>query len=165
MIKTIKPQIFGAIVLSVINLLLISIIVAGLTGLLHPQPMMYILWFILFLFMFLLLLNYLKTKVIIDDQMITYSRLLKKNSLQYQNIIKVESHAKGQAGQHGVYGKYETVLYSEAESVSIPIKIFSRKDLKELATLLLSKCSQATIDEQTRLMTEGKMPSIFFKYQ
>ena len=107
----------------------------------------------------------LTIRIIIDEHSITYVTLFGKKTMLLNEVIKIDSYAKGKPTIHGMHGKYETVLYSHHDKIVIRIKLFSRKNVKELAITLINKCKTAEIDAQTRMMAQGKMPSIFFKYQ
>jgi hypothetical protein len=125
----------------------------------------YLMTIAFFLFLVGLLINYLRTRIILDEYSISYVTLFRKKTMTYGEIIRIDTYAKGQPSAQGMHGTYETILHSHQDKITIRIKLFSRKNLKELAATLIHKCKQAEIDEQTKMMSDGKMPSIFFKYQ
>jgi len=110
-----------------------------------------------------MLINYSKTKIIVEDFSLIYETLFKRKMVSFDQIIKIETSAniEGISHQGQVRAKYALILYSHKEKIDIRIKTFSRKNLTELARLIIAKCPTAEIDVQTHKMAEGKMPSAF----
>jgi len=119
----------------------------------------------LFAIVFIILLaNYLITSIIIEDSRITYKNLYGSKTMNFAEVTRVESKARiDSINLHGVHAKYTTTLFSSSGKIEIPIKSFSRKDLAELALILMIRCTKAMIDDTTQQMAQGKMPSAFFK--
>lgn len=131
----------------------------------HATMQVYLLSSLPALFAVALLIYCSTIRIVIDKYSITYVTLFTTKTMTFSDVIKIDSYARSRPTIHGIHGKYETVLYSHVDKMIIRIKLFSRKNVKELAVVLVDKCKTAEIDVQTRMMTQGKMPSIFFKYQ
>jgi hypothetical protein len=83
-----------------------------------------------------------------------------KRDLKWQDIGRVTTIAQVQGGK----GKYETAIYSNNPSkkdIKINIKLFGKKDLMAFANTMITHAKHATIDEVTKKMAAGRMPSIF----
>ena len=115
-----------------------------------------------------LLWNYVARKIIVDELGITHRSLFNTASFSFGEVTKIETKAKLESvhvTSGSLHVRYDLILHSYDKRMTIPIKSFSRKSLKELATLLVIRCVSADIDNGTYLMTKGKMPSVFFKHQ
>jgi hypothetical protein len=84
----------------------------------------------------------------------------RQSGLFWPEITEVSTRAE----LSGSRGKYETILRSNTPSkkeIRINIKLFGKRDLVEFATMILGEARGATVDETTRAMAQGTMPSMF----
>jgi hypothetical protein len=85
-------------------------------------------------------------------------------SLMWHEIQAVTTSAELQATNKGLSGKYLTTLRTNNPSkkdLKVNIKLFSKRDLMEFASTILDKARNATIDNATKAMSQGQMPSAF----
>jgi hypothetical protein len=88
----------------------------------------------------------------------------RSSSLSWSDIGEVTTTAKSYSTGQTVSAKYETTLRSNTPSkkdLRINVKLYGRRDLTEFATVLIRNARAATIDDSTRAMSEGQMPSAF----
>ena len=114
------------------------------------------------IFVFVLLLNYFRTTIVIDKYSISFQNLFKQKTIAFLNVYKVETISKIKSvSNHGVDSKMAMMLFSYDDVLEIPIKYFSKKSLTILGKTIVSKCQKAEINRLTILMSEGQMPSLF----
>src|SRR5262245_35475126 len=82
--------------------------------------------------------------------------------LSWPTIIRVRTGAK--AIGRRTYPPYFMEIHTNQRNrpVIINIKFFSRRALSRLATLLCERAPQAELDDATRRLAKGKVPSVFF---
>ncbi len=90
---------------------------------------------------------------------ISVRKLFVERSLLWQDVAGVTTKAE----MVGSKPRYRTLIRSNNPSsadLSINIKFLSKADAAELARTLIDRCPQAQIDDSTKRMAEGQMPSI-----
>jgi hypothetical protein len=161
MYREYKPQKFSLVVLASTALLFTSAAVYMLLS--HRQPVT-VFYFSLGLgiFMIIITIRATKRRIIIANDSISYFKSFKGLRLKYIHIVKIQTTAKvSGVSHHGVHTKRTLSLFTNSGSLDIDIKPYSGKSLKEIAIELVKNCPTADIDQSTRAMCEGKMPSVF----
>jgi hypothetical protein len=88
----------------------------------------------------------------------------RSSSLFWSDIGEVTTTAKINGTGQTLSTTYHTTLRSNTPSkndIRINIKQYGKRDLMEFASILLRNLNGATIDEATRAISEGQMPSAF----
>ena len=108
-------------------------------------------------------------KVILGANEITYKRLFHRaSSLPYDSIreAKIETFMPFNRKPADTWKPtYSLRLITEqsADAFTINIKVFSRKRLSKMISILASKAPNARFDSRCKKMMKGKMPSVIFK--
>jgi hypothetical protein len=87
-------------------------------------------------------------------------KLFTEKALLWHDIYRVETKVRF-SGKHG---SYLTTLFSlnpTKPNIVINIKFLSKKKVFKLVQILISNCPNAQIDNQTKKIAEGHLPSIF----
>src|SRR5436190_2242886 len=81
------------------------------------------------IYFIIMLINYARTKITVDDFYVTYETLFKKKQAAFGEIIKIESYAKmeGISHQGQIHGKYILAIHTQSGKIEIKIKLFKRK--------------------------------------
>lgn len=102
-----------------------------------------------------------KTSIIIDDDGITITRLFKRATLKWADI-RTASLRWQPEGMHSVNVYWTMTTNDGSHQMEFQPSFYSRHDLRLIASVLVEKSPEATIDERITRMSLGKFPWYLF---